>query len=203
MDLDIFVPKIIAAVAKAITKNSLILYFLKVKIMPKYTVEEVLNIVKTFTIEERKALQNQLPAVLNSLDLPAIKLPTGRNQQSQSFGNVTLSGSNAFDVNQIASEGAVNLAHGNKGQVAKAENQEVLDLLHILKQGIANTEKMNVLEKKNAESTISVIEEELDKPKPDKSLLSQAGEALKVCCKNVAEFAEPALSIANIIAMIV
>ena len=62
---------------------------------------------------------------------------------------------------------------------------------------------MNILEKKNAEATILVVEEELVKPKPDKNLLTQAGNALETCCKKVAEFADPALAIANIIAMIV
>lgn len=172
--------------------------------MPKYTVEDVLEIVKTFTPEEKTALQNQLSAVLNSIDLPAIKPPIARNQQAQSFGNLTLGSGNTFDANQIAAEGSVNLARStNKGQVVKPEIQEALSLLQALKQGVANTEKLNILEKKNTEATISVVEEELAKPKPDKSLLSQATKALGVCCKNVAEFAEPALSIASIIAMIV
>lgn len=172
--------------------------------MPKYTVEDVLDIIKTFTTEEKKALQSHFPAILDSTDLPEIKLPIARNQQSQSFGNVTLSSGNTFDVNQIAAEGSVNLAHStNKDKFTKPEIQEALDLLQTLKQGIANTEKLNILEKKNAEATISVVEEELAKPKPDKNLLSQAGQALQACCKSVAEFAEPALSIASIIAMIV
>lgn len=172
--------------------------------MPKYTIEDVLDIIKTFTREEKKTLQNHLSVVLDSTDLPEIKLPIARNQQSQSFGNVTLSGSNTFDANQIAAEGYVNLARSkNKSEFFNSEIQEALDLLQKLKQGITNTEKLNILEKKNAEATISVVEEELAKPKPDKSLLSQAGKALQVCCKSVAEFAEPALSIANIIAMIV
>lgn len=169
--------------------------------MPKYTVQDILDIIKDFTTEEKTALQNQLPAVLHSVDIPAIKLPTARNQQAQSFGNVTLSGGNTFDANQIAAEGPVTLARGNN-QVVKPEIQEALSLLQTLKQGIANTEKLNVLEKKNAEATISVVEEELAKPKPDKSLLAQATNALGICCKNVAEFAEPALSIATIIGMI-
>lgn len=172
--------------------------------MPKYTIEDVLDIIKTFTTEEKKALQNHLSTILSSTDLTKIKLPIARNQQSQSFGNVTLSSGNTFDANQIAAEGSVNLARSaNKSEFVKAEIQEALDLLQTLKQGIANTKKLNILEKKNAEATISVVEEELTKTKPDKSLLSQAGKVLQVCCKSVAEFAEPALSIANIIAMIV
>jgi hypothetical protein len=169
--------------------------------MPKYTVEDVLDIIKTFTPEEKTALQTQLATALNST---ASITPSSRNQQSQSFGNVTLGSGNTFDANQIAAEGSVNLARStNKGQVVKAEIQEALDLLQTLKQGITKTDKLNVLEKKNAEATISVVEEELTKPKPDKNLLVQAGKALGVCCKSVAEFAEPALSIASIIAMIV
>ena len=172
--------------------------------MPKYTVEDILEIVKTFTPEEKTALQNQLPALLNSLDLPTIKLPTAKNQQAQSFGNVTLGSGNTFDANQISAEGSVNLARStNKGEFVKKEIQEAFNLLQTLKQEVANTEKLNKLEKKNVEATISVVEEELAKPKPDKNLLTQAGNALGVCCKNVAEFAEPALAIANIIAMIV
>jgi hypothetical protein len=171
--------------------------------MPKYTVEDVLEIVKTFTTEEKIALQSQLSTVLNSPNSLGTT-PSSRNQQSQSFGNVTLGSGNTFDANQIAAEGSVNLARStNKGEFVKAEIQEALDLLQTLKQGITKTEKMNVLEKKNAEATISVVEEELAKPKPDKNLLMQAGTALETCCKKVAEFAEPALSIASIIAMIV
>lgn len=169
--------------------------------MPKYTVEDVLNIIKTFTPEEKSALQSQLVTALNS---PVGITPSSRNQQSQSFGNVTLGSGNTFDANQIAAEGSVNLARStNKGEFIKKEIQEAFDLLQTLKQQVANTEKLNKLEKKNVEATISVVEEELTKPKPDKNLLIQAGNALGVCCKNVAEFAEPALAIANIIAMIV
>ena len=169
--------------------------------MPKYTVEDVLEIVKTFTPEEKTALQTQLATALNST---AGITPSSRNQQSQSFGNVTLGSGNTFDANQIAAEGSVNLARStNKGEFVKKEIQEAFDLLQTLKQQVANTEKLNKLEKKNVEATISVVEEELAKPKPDKNLLTQAGNALGICCKNVAEFAEPALAIANIIAMIV
>ncbi|MBD2305283.1 hypothetical protein H6G17_07120 [Chroococcidiopsis sp. FACHB-1243] len=169
--------------------------------MPKYTIEDVLDIIKTFTPEEKITLQSQLATALNS---PAGVTPSSRNQQSQSFGNVTLGSGNTFDANQISAEGSVNLARStNTGEFAKKEIQEALDLLQTLKQGIAQTEKLNVLEKKNAEATISVVEEEITKPKPDKNLLTQAGSALENCCKKVAEFADPALAIANIIAMIV
>jgi len=171
--------------------------------MPKYTIEDVLDIIKTLTPEEKSALKAQLFAVLNSPTSPDIT-PSNRNQQSQSFGNVSLGSGNTFDANQIAAEGSVNLARStNKGEFVKKEIQEAFDILQTLKQEVAKTEKLNKLERKNVEATISVVEEELAKPNPDKNLLTQAGNALGVCCKNVAEFAEPALAIANIIAMIV
>lgn len=85
--------------------------------MPKYTIEDVLDIIKTFTPEEKITLQSQLATALNS---PAGVTPSSRNQQSQSFGNVTLGSGNTFDANQISAEGSVNLARStNTGEFAK------------------------------------------------------------------------------------
>jgi hypothetical protein len=170
--------------------------------MPKYSVEDVLDIIKVLTPEEKIALQAQLPKVLNAPVEPEIKIPA-KSHQSQSFGNVTIGSGSAFDNNQIAAEGSVNLArNSDRGQPVKAEIQQALDLLQEIKQGIEKTDQLNKLEKKNAEATISVVEEELNKPKPDKQLLAQASKALGICFRGVAQFAEPALAVTQIVAAI-
>lgn len=171
--------------------------------MPKYSVEDVLEIIKTLSSEEKMVLESQLPKVLNSTSTVAIK-PPSRNQQSQSFGNITIGNSSAFDANQIAAEGSVNL--GQKpvtSEEVKAEIKKALDLVEVMKQEVAKTDQLNKLEKKNAEASISVIEEELKKPKPDKNLLNQAGSVLGACVKGVAEFAEPTMTLAALIAGLV
>lgn len=168
--------------------------------MPKYSVEDILEIIKTLTPEERTALETQLPTVLNSVSTVAFK-PSSKNQQSQAFGNITIGNSSAFDANQIAAEGSVILGQKTvNSQEMEAEIKKTLDLVQFIKQEIAKSDQLNKLEKKNAAATISVVEEELTKPQPDKNLLNQAGKALGACVKGVAEFAEPTMTLATLIA---
>jgi RNA-binding protein YhbY len=170
--------------------------------MPKYTVEDVLEIIKTLTSEEKKSLATQLPTVLNSRSTEV--KPPSRNQQSQSFGNIAIGNSSAFDVNQIAAEGSVNLGQEPvTSEEIQAEIKKALDLVELIKQEVDKTDQLNKLEKKNAEASISVIEEELKKPKPDKNLLTQAGNVLGACVKGAAEFAEPTMTLAALIAGLV
>ena len=140
--------------------------------MPKYSVEDVLDIIKSFSAEEKTALEAQLPTALS------IATPSGvaKKQQSQSFGNIRISGSSmSFGVSQVSATGSVNLAQTTTQLQGLTGNlEEALGLLQEIKQGVGTTEELNKLEKKNVESTISVVEEELQREEPDKDLIDQA-----------------------------
>ena len=167
--------------------------------MPKYSVEEVIDIIKTFTPEEKSVLQAQLPTVLSSTE----SLPSNskaKNEQSQSFGNISIGSGSAFDVNQIAAEGSVDLARATaQSQANSKEIQEVLDLLQNLKQEVDSTDRLNKLEQKNAESAITLMTEELQKPKPDRQLLAQTGKFLQACLGGIGIFATPTLQVIRIL----
>jgi hypothetical protein len=167
--------------------------------MPKYSVEEVIDIIKTLTPEEKIALQAELPSVLSATESPQSS-DKAKNQQSQSFGNINLGNGSAFDVNQIAAEGSVNLARATtQSQAVKREIEEALDLLQSIKQEVGNSDRLDKLEQKNVESAIALMTEELQKSKPDKKLLAQCGQFLQTCLSGIERLAGPTLQVIEIL----
>ena len=167
--------------------------------MPKYSVEEVIDIIKTFTPEEKSSLQAQLSAVLNSTESSQSN-GRAKNEQSQSFGNISIGSGSAFDVNQIAAEGSVDLARAmTHSQASSKEMEEVLGLLQNLKKEVNSSDRLNKLEQKNAESAIAIMTEELQKPEPDKKLLAQTGKFLQTCLGGIGIFATPTLQVIRIL----
>jgi hypothetical protein len=73
--------------------------------------------------------------------------------------------------------------------------------LQKLKQDINQSNALNKLQKATIEGTIKVVEEEISKPNPDKSLIDQAVEALKSGLSLV-NLVEPVTKIAELVAKV-
>jgi hypothetical protein len=125
--------------------------------------------------------------------------------KSQSFGNITISGNSgthyqAFQAfNTVDSE--VNLDQSYTQTVGEnSQIETVLNELQKLKQEIAATNALNSIQKKQAQFPVEMIETELKKPQPDKSLINEAVEALKKGLEGVETLAEPVMKVAGILA---
>ncbi|NJR63675.1 MAG: hypothetical protein HC769_35815 [Cyanobacteria bacterium CRU_2_1] len=166
--------------------------------MPKYSVSEVLDIIKTLTKEEQLELQARLSEVLTLESFDTSHLS---QRQSQTFGNVSIGGSGiAADFGQKQAVGGNITAPQNVVQAEGDGLQEVWSLLANLKQGIANSNSLDALQKAMAEAQIKVVEVELKKPEPDKGLVSRTISTLKQGLEGVLTLAEPVVKVANLIA---
>jgi hypothetical protein len=164
--------------------------------MPKYTVKEVVDIIQTFTSDEKKELQAQLSSVA-SVETP---IKTVGKSQEQTFGNISLGSGNIFAAHQAG--GDISSAQSSiQSSVESVDLQEALGILQKLKQDVSKSDALNKLEKTTLEGTIKVIEEEVIKPKPDKSLLDQAIEGLKSGLK-IVSLVEPVMKVGELIAKI-
>lgn len=168
--------------------------------MPKYSVEEVLDIIKNFSAEEKNLLQAQLSSVLESTG-SSTPQSTNTQSQSQTFGNVSASGSGSVAIDQVASGGNTNLEKSNTQIKAESENiKEALQLLQQLQQDIITTSALNELQKDEAKVKIGFLQKELKGEQPDKSLIDQAIEGLKKGLQGVLSLAEPVQQVAKLIA---
>ncbi len=167
--------------------------------MPKYSVDEVLDIIKTLTADEKSLLQEQLP---NVLGIAAASATAQRGHtQSQSFGNLSMGSGNAFaPIQAVGDVNSAQTLNNNQGSVQNASLTEALAILQSLKQEVNQSDALNRLEKTTVEGTIKVIQEELTKQKPDKSLVEQAIESLKKGLEGVLILAEPVTKVAVLIA---
>ncbi|VXD12364.1 CHAT domain-containing protein [Planktothrix paucivesiculata] len=125
--------------------------------------------------------------------------------KSQSLGNITISGNSGTHYqgfqafNTVDSE--VNLDQSYTQTVGENSKLETaLNELQKLKQEIAATNALNSIQKKQAEFPVDMIEAELKKPQPDKSLIDEAVEALKKGLEGVETLAEPVMKVAAILA---
>lgn len=165
--------------------------------MPKYTVDEVLDIIKSLTAEEKTALQSQLSVILGTSATSNLQAQT---QQSQSFGNITMGDGNEVKAEQFSAEGSVNISETNANiQGGKADIKEAFELLNYMKQELNKIDNLNALEKKDAQSKIEFVEEELKKSKPDKDLITQAVDALEKGLKGVEKLIEPTIKVAKLV----
>ncbi|MDZ8054956.1 MAG: hypothetical protein RMX68_016125 [Aulosira sp. ZfuVER01] len=166
--------------------------------MPKYSVGEVLEIIKNLTDEEKLELQESLPSVLGSIATAAKVVES----HSQNIEGITIgSGNSGIDFNQNQADGGSNVSQSKiQARVQNVDVQEALTLLSKLKQDIATSNALNPIEKKTLEVPLQTIEGELNKPKPDKNLVEQSIAALKKGLTGVAEIAEPALKLAPLVA---
>ncbi|MEA5468040.1 hypothetical protein [Spirulina sp. 06S082] len=171
--------------------------------MPKYTVEEVLDIIKALNPEDQKRLQKSLVKVW---DNPLSPTPSGEGQQMMNtFGNMNVGGSS----NQVN----VSPAQNRDGQVTVSPTltqtkphqddlQEALQQLEKLKQEILTTSLLDALEKTTKEAQVRFVEEELKKPNPDRNLVGKTVSLLKLGLEGVQTLAEPVQKVASLIARV-
>ncbi len=167
--------------------------------MPKYTVEDVLEIIQNFTIEERAKLKAQLPNLLGNISVAPQHLNT--QSLSQAFGDVVASGTSSVSIEQVAS-GNDTVLSNSEAQVTATSSTlaEALDLLKKLKADVTVNQNLGRLEKKNIEGAIEIAEEELKTGKPDQNLVDEAIEMIKRGLKGVQDLAVPVTNIADMIA---
>ncbi|NEQ68414.1 MAG: hypothetical protein F6K21_23520 [Symploca sp. SIO2D2] len=168
--------------------------------MPQYSVEEVLDIIKALSAEEKRILQAQLSTVLET---SSSTTPQSMNTQSQSqtFGNVTASGSASVAIDQVASGGNAQLEKSNTQIKAESENiKEALQLLQQLQQDINTSSELNELQKGEAKAKIDFLQKELQEDKPNKNLINQAMAGLKNVLQGLS-LLEPIQQVASLVSL--
>jgi hypothetical protein len=137
---------------------------------------------------------------LETIPLVEIAEPPQQPPQSQSIGNVTISGSNN-PFNAIQSAGNVSLSQSNTQSIGSNSDLEaVLAILLKLKQEVPETDVLSSFAKKDTQSKISMLQEELQKPKPDKNFVNEVVDALKQGLSGVLTFVEPMTQVVTLLA---
>lgn len=164
--------------------------------MPKYTVDDVLEIVSSLSTEEKAILKAQLSTVLEAAT-PA----NSATQQSRSMavgGNFQVSGSGVtVDMSQQQTVGntTVGPTQGNADTT-----QALLKALAVLQQQVLSSASLNPIEKATAKVPMATLATELEKEKPDKDLIDQSVEALRKGLAGVETLAEPVMRVAGLVA---
>lgn len=124
--------------------------------------------------------------------------------ESQVLGNITIGGTNnPFNlVNSTSGNIKINQSHCTQTLGQNSNLEAALTELEKLKQAIATTNSLNSIQKKQAEIPVEMIETELKKPQPEKSLINEAVEALKKGLEGVETLAEPVIKVAKILATV-
>ncbi|QUY45850.1 CHAT domain-containing protein [Acaryochloris marina] len=118
----------------------------------------------------------------------------------QSFGNITISGSNT-PFNAIQAGGNVNLSQSNiQSHGSHPDLESAVSLLVKLKQEVSVTDALSSFAKKDTEARIVMLQEELQKQQPDKSLVNEVIEALKQGLSGVLTLAELMTQVATFVA---
>ena len=163
--------------------------------MPKYTVDDVLEIVGSLSVEEKAALKSRLSTVLDTAT------PAVGTQQSRSMtvgGNFQVGGSGVtVDMSQQQTVGnsSIGSTHGGTDTT-----QALLQALAALQQQVLNSAQLNSIEKATAKVPITTLATELEKEKPDKDLIDQSVEALRKGLAGVETLAEPVMRVAGLVA---
>ncbi|PSR17547.1 hypothetical protein C8255_11950 [filamentous cyanobacterium CCP3] len=164
--------------------------------MPKYTVDDVLEIVGSLSVEEKLALKSRLNTVLDTA-APA----ASTTQQSRSMtvgGNFQVGGSGVtVDMSQQQTVGNSTLG-SNHGDADTT--QALLQAIAALQQQIVNSPSLNPIEKATAKVPITTLATELEKETPDKDLIDQSVEALRKGLAGVETLAEPVMRVAGLVA---
>lgn len=121
-------------------------------------------------------------------------------KQAQSFGNITFSGSNnPFSAAQATGNVNVNQS-STQSAGGNADLQAALAALTTLKEQVAGTEGLSSFVKKDTESKITMLQEELQKAKPDKSFVEEVVAALKQGLSGVLTLAGPMTQVVTLVA---
>ncbi|NEP86440.1 MAG: CHAT domain-containing protein [Okeania sp. SIO2C2] len=125
--------------------------------------------------------------------------------QSQNFGNISIGGTNnPFNpTNTRSSNVNIDQSHTQTiGENSESKIDTALAELGKLKQEISATNALSLIQKKQAEIPVEILETELKKPQPDKGLIDEAVEALKKGLEGVEKLAGPVMKVATILAKV-
>lgn len=164
-------------------------------VMPKYTVEEVLEIIQSLSPEEKHRLTAALPSVLTS---QAISPSTAQTSTTSIGGDFRVSGTGvSVDFSQTQTVGQPPPADGlETGALA----QQLLQALEELRQSIATNPELNEIQKATAVVPLEAATGELKKEQPDKTFVGQAIATLKKGLEGVQTLAEPTIKVAELLA---
>jgi hypothetical protein len=151
--------------------------------MPKYTVNEVLGIIRELTPEEKSQLREQLPSVLDS---PSSSATSGQHMANELSG-ITVGENFNFQPVQ------------NQGGNVNADMLKAFDALISLKQNIEQSD-INPLIKDSAKEKVEKLEEALKQEKPNEGFVKQTVATLKQGLEGVQTLAGPTLAVAKLIA---
>ena len=168
--------------------------------MPKYSVQEVLDIIKNLTPVEKAELQQLLPVVLESSEVSRM-MPGGADLQQQQISGVSISGSVGVELHQIAADRSSTIAQTDtQATLHSADLEAAIATLGQLRDAIAHTPDLTPAEKKTTQESIETLETELNQPQPNKNLVEQTIELLKQGLSGVAVLADPVKKVADLIA---
>ncbi|MFQ4135708.1 hypothetical protein PGN35_005255 [Nodosilinea sp. PGN35] len=164
--------------------------------MPKYTVDDVLEIIGSLSTEEKAVLQARLSTVLTATSPAASAIQ--QNRAMTVGGNFQVGGSGVtVDMSQQQRVGhtAAGSPDGDTGTT-----QVLLQALAELQQQVLTAGGLNPVEKATAKVPIDTMAAELAKEKPDKDLIDQSVEALRKGLAGVETLAEPVMRVAALVA---
>lgn len=126
--------------------------------------------------------------------------PSSRPAQSQSIGNITISGNNnPFNAVQAGGDVIINQSQ-TQTKVTNPDLQAALEALGQLKKAIATADEMDETEEAMAAIPIQKLEAELQKPQPDRSVVDRLVATLKKALDGVITLAEPVTKVATLVA---
>ncbi|MEM1393800.1 MAG: hypothetical protein AAGG00_11030 [Cyanobacteria bacterium P01_H01_bin.150] len=164
--------------------------------MPKYTVGEVLDIIKDLNTEEKSELQQKLPDVLgNTANNSSVE---SRSQNQNIQGNNV--GNRNIGTSFVQGQKQNNIAPSKTETKILNDLQEIFSILEQLKQDITKSNALNSIEKRSLEVPLETIEGELKKPNPDKSLVEESFDVLKKGLTGAASLAEPLTKLIPLVA---
>lgn len=150
-----------------------------------------------FSVDLNASQRESCQETISSVE---IATPPQQLPQSQSIGNITISGSNN-PFNAIQAGENVSLSQSNlQSNGGNPDLKVALARLQQLKQEVLTTDALSLFAKKDTESKISMLQEELQKPEPDKGFVNEVVDALKQGLSGVLTLAEPITQVANLLA---
>lgn len=165
--------------------------------MPKYTVDEVVEIINSLSAEEIVILRDKAVKLFENGSKAQI---SNDQMQSQSFGNVSIQGSaNSMTVSQGGLDSEVSRQE-KQVSMQNPELKEVVILLGKLREDILSSRDLNRLEKETARVSVNILEEEIEKDSLDKTFIDHTVESLHKGLKGVQSLAEPVMKVSSLIA---
>ena len=169
-------------------------------------VEMVVNMLRpvlgSLSSEEKTELLAELKKLLGMVN--SNLSPDGQSQ-SNTVSDVTFgSGNNVFDFSPVQNQGGSVSQSPSFTQTSNqnADVQQVFNELVKLKQAIEQNDDLNPLTKDGAKAQVEQLNQELQKPNPDKSFVSRTLITLKKGLEGIASCAEPSIKIASLVAKV-